>query len=124
MAAQVFAILGSISGQMLVRVALAEGCGSYDAIVSRVLGPRWLRVFQVFMVLSSIGSLTAYLMLSADFVESLATIMGTTAGNRRIVIVVLSFGVMLPLALLRTLSSLVQLSYQCKLDGVRVDDRA
>jgi amino acid permease len=103
---------------MIVRVALANNVDSYDGVILRVLGRRWLRVFQAFMVLSSLGSLTAYLMLSADFVQTLAVIIGTPISNRRAVVALLSIGIMLPLALLRTMASLAFTSFLSMVFGM------
>lgn len=106
-------ICSSATSVMLVRASLAEGVRTYDELIRTVLGMRWLRVYQLLMVLSSIGSLIALLMLCGDFVQLLSVQLthNQTPVNRVAAIVVCSVVAVLPLALMRSLSAMWFTSY-------------
>ncbi len=55
--------LNCVTSILLVRVAEGERVTTYDAAIRQLLGLRWLRLYQTLMVLSTLGSLAACIIL-------------------------------------------------------------
>ena len=94
------------ASSMMVRVGVAEGTYSYDKTVSRVLGVRGLHVHQAMMILGKIGSLLTYDIFIADFSQQILHMVIGRDIDRRVCVAVAILLVVLPLSLLRRVSSL------------------
>lgn len=101
----IVAVGGFLTADMLIRVCVAEGCKSYDKAIERVLGLRWLHLFQLLMIVSTMGSLISYMILIGDFVLSFAPVGFPNAG-RNAAVAALALFVILPLTLMRRVTSL------------------
>lgn len=104
-----------LTSRMLVRVCAAKSCRSYDKAIELVLGSHALHVFQAFMVLSTMGSLIAYMIMIGDFAIMLlrgsdVAKTGSSQGVRQVAILFCAVIVVLPLSLMRRVTSLVFVS--------------
>jgi amino acid permease len=114
-ASVIIAITGWLTSRMLIRVCAAKGCRSYDKAIELVLGSRALHVFQAFMMLSTMGSLIAYMILIGDFAVMLlrpseVTKSSSSQGVRQVAILLGAVVIILPLSLMRRVTSLVFVS--------------
>ena len=104
-------VLAAITCLMLTRVALAENLRTYDAVVRNVLGPFWHKTYEFMVVFSSIGVLIAILILCGDFLQALSVQLAGYALHRAIAVSACAVFIVLPLALLRFVSSLSFTAY-------------
>ena len=112
-------LCSTFTSVILVRTAHAEDAKTYDELIGCVLGPLWLRMYQLLMVASSIGTLIGLLILCGDFVMALSLQAAhpspgtapTAPITRPVAVAVCGFVLVLPLALKRTLASMWFTSY-------------
>lgn len=110
-------ICSTFTSVILVQTVHAENANTYDELIGCVLGPLWLRLYQLLMVASSIGTLIGLLILCGDFVMALslqAAHPGRAAPApipRPVAVAACGLALVLPLALKRTLASMWFTSY-------------
>ena len=100
-------VLGVLTTTAMVYVGIAENTKSYHMTVKTTLG-RWPFIaFQLLLIFGALGCLLAFFILLGDFTDDVSGMLtSSSSSQRRPVVVIISLVLVLPLCLLRKLSSL------------------
>lgn len=100
------ASLGVFTTRLLVMVCIAEHTESYHMTIFRTLGRHVMNFYQVLLIVGTLGSLMAYLMLIGDFAQSAMLFITRVPIHRNSTIIGFTLFFVLPLSLMRKLKSL------------------